>query len=77
MTRRRNTELTVTERAAFIGWRLMTGDAWTTREVAALMEVSYQGADQLLQRASRIIPIYRNEAGKWKRLPESPDSTGC
>lgn len=63
-------ELTVTERAAFVGWRLMVGDVWTTQEVATLMGITYQGADQLLSRASRIIPIYRDSDRKWKRIEE-------
>lgn len=69
MTRRRS-ELTVTERAAFLGWRLMVGDAWSTAEAAALLGVSRQGADQLLKRASSILPIYRHDDGKWRKIPD-------
>lgn len=66
MTRLRTTELTVTERAAFIGWRLMAGDTWTTAEVASLMGMSWDGADKLLNRIALILPIYR-DGSRWRR----------
>lgn len=69
VTKQRN-ELTVTERAAFIGWRLMAGDAWTTAEVAALLGMSWHGAYDMLNRASRILPICQDAQKRWTRIPE-------
>jgi hypothetical protein len=66
-------ELTVTERAAFIGWRLMVGDKWTTQEVASLLGMSWQGAFMLLSRTSRILPISQDEFKRWSRIPEKSD----
>lgn len=63
-------ELTVTERAAFVGWRLMAGDVWTTQEVATLLGMSWQGAYQLLCGASRILPIYQDEQRRWTKIAD-------
>lgn len=62
--------LTVTERAVFVGWRLMAGDVWTTQEVANILGMSWAGAYQLLCKASRILPIYQNEEKQWTRIPK-------
>jgi hypothetical protein len=66
----RRSELTVTERAAFIGWQLMKGNTWTTAEVAALMGMSWQGAFEMLNKASRILPIYQDDQKRWTKIPE-------
>lgn len=62
---------TATERAAFIGWRLMVGDMWTTQEIATLLGMDWSAAYKLLNRMSLILPIYQDEQKRWKRIPEN------
>jgi hypothetical protein len=68
---KRRNELTVTERAAFIGWRLMSGDAWTTQEIATLMGMEWTSAYYMLNRISRLLPIYQDAQKRWKRISET------
>lgn len=72
---RKRNELTVTERAAFIGWRLMSGDVWTTQEVATLLGMEWTAAYKLLDRVSRILPIYQDDEKRWTRIPERDSAT--
>lgn len=71
---RRRSELTVTERVAFISWRLMAGDVWTTAEVAALMGLDWSGAYRRLEMMSRILPIYQDDQKRWRRVAERDEN---
>lgn len=57
---------TITERAATITWRLAHGESLQTRDVADLVGLSMPGAYLLMQRLSRVIPIYQDEQGFWQ-----------
>lgn len=71
---RRRSELTVTERVAFISWRLMAGDVWTTSEVAALMGLDWSATYRRLEMMSRILPIYQDDQKRWRRVVETDEN---
>lgn len=57
-----------TERVAKVVYHLLVEDAeMTTAEVAAMTGITWQGAEQLLDRASRVVPITKYES-KWRRF---------
>jgi hypothetical protein len=61
--------LTTTEAAALLGWLMRDGARLTTCEFAALTGLQYSGADALLCRASRKIPIFHDdESGQWRAI---------
>ena len=53
------------EKAALIAWHLAHGEAMTTAEVASLTGLTWAGAWFLMSRLSRVLPIYRDDAGVW------------
>jgi hypothetical protein len=59
---------TPSERGAVAGWMLASGIAVTTRGLAERLGITNRGARGLLQRASRVLPIYRPEAGVWQSV---------
>jgi hypothetical protein len=60
-----NGDYTAQEKAALIAWHLAHGEAMTTAEVASITGLSWAGAWFLMNRLSRVLPIYRNDSGIW------------
>ena len=60
-----NAEYSAQEKAALIAWHLAHGEGMTTAEVASITGLSWTGAWFLMNRLSRVLPIYRNESGVW------------
>lgn len=56
---------TPTERIAVVALALFRDGRLTTTRAAELAGISYQGANQMLERMSRTIPLYRDEEGYW------------
>lgn len=56
---------TPTERIAVVALVLFQDGRITTGRAAELAGISYQGANQMLERMSRTIPLYRDEDGYW------------
>lgn len=50
-----------TERAAIVTARLLSGRQMTVREVAEAVELSHSGAQRLLERLSRVLPLMVEE----------------
>lgn len=65
-----NNEYTAQERAALIALRLADGAEMTTREIAEETGLSPNAAWYMMQKISRVIPIYQNGTGAWKRVPD-------
>lgn len=61
-------EFTSQEKAADVTWRIATGQAVSTSEVAESFSMTYQGAWRLMNTISRVIPIAPNSTGKWQRF---------
>lgn len=57
---------TITERAALVVWHLAHGESMQTRDVANMTGLTRQGAWDLMQRLSRVIPIYLAEGDIWQ-----------
>ena len=57
---------TITERAALVVWHLAHGECMQTRDVVAITGLTRQGAWDLMQRLSRVIPIYQDERDVWQ-----------
>ena len=53
------------EKAALIAWHLAHGEGMTTGEVASLTGLTQSGAWRLMDRLSRVLPIYRDDGGMW------------
>ena len=51
---------TITERAALVAWHLAHGEQLETVQVAAMTGLTRQGAWHLMQRLSRVLPIYQS-----------------
>jgi hypothetical protein len=56
---RSRSEMVTTERVALVVYRLLDG--------AEMAEMTWQGAERLLDRASRVVPITKHE-GRWARM---------
>ena len=56
---------TITERAALVTWHLCHGEAMQTRQIAEITGLGMAGAWVLMQRLSRVIPIYQDDRGFW------------
>ena len=54
------------ERAILLGWLFGRGKVMTAQEVAIMLGVKDRRARSLLNEASRMIPIYRDDDGKWR-----------
>jgi hypothetical protein len=54
------------ERAVLLGWLFALGKIMTARDVADLLGIKDRRARSLLNEASRIIPIYRDDDGLWR-----------
>lgn len=58
---------TPTERVAYVAFMLAEGAEYSTAEVAHKCGISLRGAYALMNKASRVIPIYK-EGTRWKRF---------
>jgi hypothetical protein len=57
---------TPSERVALVVWWLAHGEGLTTRQVSEITCLSWHGAASLLDRISRVLPIYRDDDGVWQ-----------
>lgn len=64
---------TPTERAILLGWLFGRGKVMTSYEVAALLGVQPRRARSLLNEASRMVPIFRDDDGRWKVCQDYED----
>ena len=62
------------ERVGALVWRLATGQKMTTRQVADLLSLKKRRARSLMLELSRVLPIFRDDDGFWKRCPVSEGS---
>lgn len=60
-------EYTTQERAALVTFEIVTGREMTTAEIAERIGTSRQSAWLLMQRVSRVVPVYQNN-GRWQHL---------
>jgi len=60
-----DSDYTAQEKAALITWHLAHGEGMQTRDVAEMAGLSMPGAWYLMQRLSRVIPIYQDDRGFW------------
>lgn len=56
-----------TERVALVVFHLLEGAELTTAEVADMAGVQWSGAEKMLDKASRVVPITKYES-KWRRF---------
>ena len=57
-----------TERVALVVYHILEGAEMTTAEVAALSGLkTWEGAERMLDRASRVVPITKYES-RWRRV---------
>lgn len=62
-------KLTGAEAAAKVTWALAHGEGLRTADVVALTGMTRSGAYDVMQRISRVIPIYQEEgSGVWQVL---------
>lgn len=61
-------ESTTTERAAEITYMVMQGDEFTTLDIARRYSMTWAGADRMLNKISRRVPIYKDDDSKWRKL---------
>lgn len=61
-------DFATTERIGLVTWSLMLGTAFTTAQVADLTGLTWGGAYRMLYRLSRVLPIYRDDDGRWTVL---------
>lgn len=57
---------TPSERVALVVWWLAHGEGLTTRRVSEMTCLTWDGAAALLERVSRVLPIYRDDDGIWQ-----------
>ena len=65
-------EFQTTERAGLVVWLLAAGRTPTTNEVAELAGISRCGAWNMMNRLSRVLPLYQERVGRrleWHVLP--------
>jgi hypothetical protein len=73
-----NGEKTPEERAGLLVWHLAHGDAFRTRDAAAMTGLSRSAAWALLCRISGWIPIYETDDGRWQVLTmQEAEETGA
>lgn len=60
-------DVTPTERAAIVTRELMRGGAFTEYDVAEMTECDRSTGLRLLQRLSRVLPLYEDD-GRWRLL---------
>lgn len=55
------------ERAALITFQIVNGQELTTMQVATRCGVTWGGAYRMMERISRVVPVYQ-EGGVWRKL---------
>ena len=65
--RSKGKELTAQERAAMVTYDIIMGRQLTTLEIARRIGITNMGAWKLMQRVSRVVPVYQDE-GRWRIL---------
>ena len=60
-----DSDYTAQEKAALITWHLAHGEGMTTAEIAMMTGMTWAGAWFLMERLSRVLPIYRDDYGIW------------
>lgn len=68
-------ELIPTERVAIVVWRLRDGESLSTAEVALAVGLTNSGAWRLLQKLSRVLPVYQTDSGLWEMVQNESDKT--
>jgi len=58
-------DYTAQEKAALITWHLALGEGLQTRDIVKLTGLTRQGAWELMQHLSRVIPIYQDDTDTW------------
>lgn len=62
-------EYTVTERVGLVTrWLTADGERMTTAEIAARLAMTELGAQRLCDRLSRVVAIYLDDSGTWRRV---------
>jgi len=61
---------TAQERAAVAIWQLAEGEILWTDELAEITGMSQDGVRMMLNRLSRVVPIYQQDDGRWKKMQE-------
>ena len=56
-----------TERVAVTVWLLSQGWQLSTKDIASLVGITSQGAYQMMDRVSRVVPVVL-DAGKWRLM---------
>jgi len=61
---------TAQERAAWVAWQLATGVELSTKEIAEHLSVTRQGAESIMNRVSRVAPVYKDVDydGRWRKF---------
>ena len=60
-----DSDYTAQEKAALITWHLAHGEGLQTRDIVKLTGLTRQGAWELMQHLSRVIPIYQDDTDTW------------
>lgn len=58
---------TTTERVAYAVYQILEGAELTTAQIAEITHMTWVGADEMLNRASRVVPIAKVDT-RWKRF---------
>jgi hypothetical protein len=58
---------TTTERVAYAAFHVLEGAVLTTAQVAEMTNMTWQGADELMNRMSRVVPIVKIDS-RWQTL---------
>jgi len=61
-------DFTAQEKASSIAWKIAAGQGFTTRQVADEFNITWHGANRMLNTISRVIPISPNSTGVWRRF---------
>lgn len=57
----RDMEMVPSERSGLLAWMLARGDTFTAKEASALVECHEDTARRILNRLSRVLPIYEDD----------------
>ena len=66
------TELNTTQRIAYVVFSIMTGESFTSAELAEQLDMSRQGAWAMMTKLSLILPIYQNDDNVWVKVDKIP-----
>lgn len=65
-----STELVTTERVGLVVWLLSQGYALTTQQLGVRLGMEADGVRGMMQRLSRVVPIYEEPGGGWAVVRE-------